>query len=327
MTSKQEDDEDHHGRILANDDAHIAEEVYKPSSFEHQKTASLSSSEVHEEEYQYQSAEEPIEYAGYGYEYNEAVETIDYRGRRMTDYDTRVVPPSLPAQPEPEDNRPSCLLVFCTILLILELGAAMIAVVYYDDLIECCGESFISASDSVTATWNRALHGIAIGYLTWVIVEFPIIALTKEPVFLFNPMIGFLLAIHMMYLTNVLNAYIIFGLECAAMLGQSFILMKLNRNAELCIHAIFNFTLCGLVTYLIIEMTRQGGYCIVDGELETVFKISTCDIGCFSDETCNICASNTTSCFIKFNEEDEISFDLWSQKDKVAAMFSMDDSP
>jgi hypothetical protein len=40
--------------------------------------------------------------------------------------------------------------------------------------------------------------------LTWTIVSGPIIAKTHEPFFLFNPMIGFLLAMHMLlYTTHV----------------------------------------------------------------------------------------------------------------------------
>jgi hypothetical protein len=187
-------------------------------------------------------------------------------------------------------------------VLLLELGAAMVAIMYWEDLMECCGVSFISDAESTTSAWNTALFAVAVAYLTWVIIEFPIISVTKEPVFLFNPMIGYLLGVHMVYVTNIFGAYLIFGLETAAMIGQTIILLQLGKNAELCIHSIFNFTMCGLVFYLIIELTKQGGYCIVDGKLESVFQIPTCDVYCTDEASCMICTANATSCFISFNQ-------------------------
>jgi hypothetical protein len=200
-----------------------------------------------------------------------------------------------------DDEQSTTLTVWCTLVLLMELGGAMLAVIYYEDLIECCGESFISDSDSTAQKWNSAMFGIGIGYLVLIIIEIPIMALKQEPVFLFNPMIGFLLSVHMLYVTETLYSYIIFGLESAAMLGQSFILIQMQRSSELCIHALFNYTMCGLVAYLIIEMTRQGGYCIVDGQLQSVFQDSTCDMGCVDDASCFVCTTNSTSCFIRFS--------------------------
>lgn len=193
------------------------------------------------------------------------------------------------------------LAIWCTLVLLLELGGAMIAVIYYTDLIECCGSSFIADSDTTAQRWNSAIFGIGIGYLVLIILEIPVVALKQEPMFLFNPMIGFLLAVHMLYVTETLYCYIIFGLETAAMLGQSFILIQMGRSSELCIHALFNYVMCGLVVYVILDMTRQGGYCIVDGQLQSVFQDSTCNIGCVDDESCFICTANSTSCFIRFD--------------------------
>ncbi|KAG7348198.1 hypothetical protein IV203_016903 [Nitzschia inconspicua] len=198
------------------------------------------------------------------------------------------------------DKRPSCLLIFTICILCLELGAAMIAVIFFEPLVECCGESFVSPSETTTETWNKALYGISVGYLVWIILDFPIVALSKEPVFLFNPMIGFLLCMHMLYVTNTTYAFAIYGLETAAMLGQSYVLMQLQRNAELCVHSIFNFIMCGIVIYALIELTRQGGYCIVGGSLQGVFTDSTCDVRCNDEASCNNCAGNATQCFIPF---------------------------
>jgi hypothetical protein len=201
------------------------------------------------------------------------------------------------------DNRPSCLLVFTFCMLFLELASAMVAVIFFEPLVECCGDSFVSTSNATTEAWNQALYGISIGYLVWIVIDFPVVAISKEPVFLFNPMIGFLLCMHMLYVTNTTYAYTIYGLETAAMFGQSYILMQLNRNAELCVHSTFNFIMCGIVIYALIEMTRQGGYCIVGGKLEGVFTESTCNVRCFDDATCNICDGNATQCFIPFQSE------------------------
>jgi hypothetical protein len=199
------------------------------------------------------------------------------------------------------DDRSSSLLVFTVCVLCLELAAATIAVIYFEPLVECCGDSFVSELDSTTNAWNQALFGISIGYLVWVIVDFPIVVLCKEPVFLFNPMIGFLLAMHMLYVTNTTFAYTIYGLETLAMLGQSYILMQLRKNVETFIHSLFNFVMSGIVVYALIELSRQGGYCIVGGELEGVFSPSTCNVRCIDEASCNICDGNTTSCFIQFS--------------------------
>ncbi|KAL3924301.1 MAG: hypothetical protein SGILL_001129 [Bacillariaceae sp.] len=198
------------------------------------------------------------------------------------------------------DNRPGCLLIFTMCMLLCELAAGIIAVMYNEPLVECCGDSFVSSSDSTTNRWNQAMFGISIGYLVWVIVDIPIIALSREPVFLFNPLIGFLLSLHMFYVTNTTFAYVIFGLESVAMIGQSYVLIRMRRTAEMCLHCIFNFTMCGIVVYALIELSRQGGYCIVGGQLEGVFTDSTCNTGCEDEASCNICDGNATSCFIQF---------------------------
>lgn len=198
------------------------------------------------------------------------------------------------------DDQSFTLTVFCMLILLIEMAAAMLAVIYYEDLIECCGESFISDSASVTQKWNSAIFGIGIGYLVLIIIEIPVVALKQEPVFLFNPMIGFLLAVHMLYVTETYYSYVIYGLETVAMFGQSLVLIQMQRNSELCIHSLFNYTTCGLVIFLLIEMSRQGGYCIVDGQLQSVFMESTCNTGCTDDASCFVCTGNATSCFIRF---------------------------
>jgi hypothetical protein len=196
---------------------------------------------------------------------------------------------------------PSCLILVCVFILILELGAAVVAVLFWDDVMECCGESAMSKTASGTEKWNLALYGIAVGYLTWTIVAFPIIKVTHEPIFLFNPMIGFFLAIHMLYVTNVLSAYIIYGLETVAMLGQTYILCQIRRRVELLIHTLANFTMSLLVIYMILHLSFEGGYCIVDGELQSIFSNSTCNKLCTDDLSCNVCTADVSSCFISFS--------------------------
>ena len=217
-------------------------------------------------------------------------------------------------QLSPEEGRHSprstWTMAFSTVVLCLELAVAMIALIFHDDIMECCDQSIFSRNEETADRWNKAMFGIAIGYLCLVVVEIPIVVLLEEPFFLFNPMIGFLLTIHMMYVTNTGQAYVMFGLESVAMLGQSIILIHMERNAEVCLHAIFNYTICGLVVYILIELTREGGYCIVDGELQTVFQESTCNMLCTDDEACFVCDidslngqvtdATNSSCFILF---------------------------
>jgi hypothetical protein len=243
------------------------------------------------------------------YDYDKEYQMEDWESHRGTELRRKVT-----SQPPPlrsvqsgfndeyyEGNKgPSCLLIFTLALLSLELGAAIIAVLFFEPFVECCGDSFVSTSDISNDSWNQALYGISIAYLTWVIVDFPVVAISKEPVFLFNPMIGFLLCMHMLYVTNTTYAYAIYGLETCAMLGQTYVLMQLHRNAELCIHSLFNFIMCGIVVYSLIELTRQGGYCIVGGSVQGVFSEATCNIHCVDEASCNVCDGNVTQCFIPF---------------------------
>jgi hypothetical protein len=198
---------------------------------------------------------------------------------------------------EEEKKGPSCLLLLCFFLLFLEFCGALLAIIYWDNIVECCGESYMSND-----TWNLALFGIAVAYLTWTIVSGPIIAKTHEPFFLFNPMIGFLLAMHMLYTTHVLNAYIIYGIETFAMLGQTYVLCQIGKRWELLIHTLANFTVSLLTIYMIISLSNDGGYCIVDGELQSIFSNSTCSNARCTDElSCHICTDEINECFISFS--------------------------
>ena len=189
-------------------------------------------------------------------------------------------------------------------VLMFEIAAATVAFLNYQDLIECCGTSIFTS----TETWNTVFYWISIAYLIVIIViEIPTLAMTHEPLFLFNPMVGFVLAMHMIYVTDTHSAYIIFGLETAAMFGQSMVLVQMqNRGLELFIHSVLNYTLCGLVLYMLIQLQEQGGYCIIDERIQSVFTVSSCNIGCIEEESCYQCEANITSCFIQFPADKEI---------------------
>lgn len=319
----EETDDDDDSAIVFDEDAQMAQahpsNVFEEGKRQHTSTTSITSSDV-------EDFNLPTEYYDTGAQEYQIEDWESYRGLEHVSYNHssrisshhRKSSSRLSSTHKQQryyedsdaeyelDNRPGCLLIFTICLLFVELAAAMIAVIYFEPLVECCGESFVSASESTTERWNQAMFGISIGYLCWVIVDMPIVAISKEPVFLFNPLIGFLLSMHMFYVTNVTYAYIIYGLETVAMLGQSYVLIRIRRNAETCIHSIFNFTMCGVVVYALIELSRQGGYCIVGGQLEGVFSDSTCDTRCVNDVTCNVCDGNATSCFIRFPTLDEL---------------------
>jgi hypothetical protein len=221
-----------------------------------------------------------------------------------------------------ERRRLNKCMYFAVLVLLLEVVAGTIAVMYYQELIECCGRSIFASTntngdssgsgesegenemnDEISAErWNIVFYWVGISYLIVIIlIEIPTLVIAIEPLFIFNPMVGFLLAMHMMYITDTKTAYIIYGLETAAMVGQSIVLVQMHRSPELCIHSILNYTLCGLVVFMLIRLTEQGGYCIVNDRIQSIFSISTCNIECIDDASCFRCDVDTSSCFIQFS--------------------------
>eukprot|EP00536_Pseudo-nitzschia_multiseries_P011099 jgi/Psemu1/27894/gm1.27894_g len=202
-------------------------------------------------------------------------------------------------------------LMWCAVaLLLLEVAGATIAVMNHQELVECCGNSIFSENESRAEQWDKTFYWIGIAYLIVIIlIEIPTLVIAQETMFLFNPMVGYLLAMQMMYATDTRNAYIIYGLESAAMLGQSIILMQMQRSPEMCIHSILNYTLSGITVYLLLRLTQQGGYCIVDDRIQSVFTESTCNMDCIDEASCFRCTgggdddlSFSTQCFIRFGE-------------------------
>ena len=126
--------------------------------------------------------------------------------------------------------------------------------------------------------------------------------IAQEPFFLCNPMVGYLLTMYMIYSGDTKNAYIMYGLETASLLGQSFVLVQMQRSAELCVHSMINYVFCGLVIYVLIQLTGQGGYCIVNNRIQSIFFESTCNVGCIDEASCFRCNidGNSTACFIRF---------------------------
>ena len=219
-----------------------------------------------------------------------------------------------------ERRRLNKCMYFAVLVLLLEVAAGTIAVMYYQELIECCGRSIFGSTSTngdssgigeggneindeiIAARWNTIFYWVGISYLIVIIlIEIPTLVIATEPLFIFNPMVGFLLAMHMMYTTDAKTAYIIYGLETAAMVGQSIVLVHMRRSPELCIHSILNYTFCGLVIYVLVRLTEQGGYCIVNDRIQSIFSASTCNIECIDDVSCFRCDVDTSSCFIQFS--------------------------
>jgi len=194
-------------------------------------------------------------------------------------------------------------MMFGVAFLLLEVAAGSIAFMNYQELTECCGNTIFSGNSE---QWNNVFYWMSISYLiTIILIEIPSLVIAIEPLFLFNPMVGFLLAMHMIYVTDTKNAYIICGLETVAMVGQSIVLVKMQRSPELCIHSVLNYTLCGLVIFMLIRLTDEGGYCIVNDRIQSIFTISTCNIDCIDDASCFRCYDDTSSCFIQFSYSSE----------------------
>lgn len=198
---------------------------------------------------------------------------------------------------------------FGVFLLLLEVAGASIAVMNYQELVECCGRSIFSENEAVGERWNKAFFYIGIIYLPVIIlIEIPTLIIAQETLFLFNPMVGYLLVMQMLYATDTKSAYIIFGLESVAMLGQSIILTQMQRGPEACIHSVLNYTFAGVTIYMLIILTQQGGYCIVDDRIQSVFSESTCNIACVDEDSCFRCTvsegddASSPHCFIRFPE-------------------------
>ena len=207
-----------------------------------------------------------------------------------------------------ERRRVGKLMYFGVFLLLLEVAGASIAVKNHQELVECCGRSIFSEDESVGERWNKIFFWVGIIYLPVIIlIEIPTLIIAQETLFLFNPMVGYLLAMQMLYTTDVRSAWIIFILETVAMLGQSCVLSQMRRRPESCLHSILNYTLGGITIYMMLKLTQQGGFCIVDDRIQSVLTEPTCNVACIDEETCFRCTSSgdetfLPQCFVRFPE-------------------------
>uniref|UniRef100_A0A7S4EIW4 Uncharacterized protein n=1 Tax=Pseudo-nitzschia australis TaxID=44445 RepID=A0A7S4EIW4_9STRA len=209
-----------------------------------------------------------------------------------------------------EKRRKNKVMVYAVALLLLEVAAATIAVMYHQDLIECCGTSIFSKNATTADRWEKTFYWIGIAYLlVLILIEIPTLIIAQETLFIFNPMVGYLLVMQMMYAADAQIAYIMYGLETVAMLGQSMVLVQMNRNPESCLHSILNYTLSGITAYLLIKLSQQGGYCIVNDRIQSVLSESTCNTNCIDEASCFRCTgggggddglSSLAQCFIRF---------------------------
>jgi len=212
---------------------------------------------------------------------------------------------------ERAEHRRVSKVMWCAVaLLLLEVAGATIAVMNHQEMVECCGNSIFSENERRAEQWNKIFYWIGIAYLiVLILIEIPTLVVAQETFFLFNPMVGYLLVMQMMYATDIWNAYIIYGLETVAMLGQSMVLVQMRRTPESCIHSLLNYALSGITVYLLLRLTQQGGYCIVNDRIQSVFSDSTCNMNCIDEASCFRCTgggdddvSSSTQCFIRFGE-------------------------
>ena len=204
-----------------------------------------------------------------------------------------------------ERKRIGKLMWFGVFLLLLEVAGAIIAVMNHQELVECCGRSIFSENESVGERWNKIFYLIGILYIPVILlIEIPALVIAQETAFLFNPMVGFLLVMQMVYVTDLKSAYIIFGLESVAMIGQSMILVQMPRSIESCIHSVVSYIFAGMTVYMIVSLSQQGGYCIVNDRIQSVFSASTCNTACIDEDSCFRCTGDdelfVTKCFIRF---------------------------
>jgi hypothetical protein len=92
-----------------------------------------------------------------------------------------------------------------------------------------------------------------------------------------------------------------YGLVTAASIGENYALWQDWNYTTLCMQIILSYAASGFVLNCIIELTWQGGYCIVGGEVESVFHDQTCNTDCDDvNIPCSVCDIAETHCFIQF---------------------------
>jgi hypothetical protein len=132
-----------------------------------------------------------------------------------------------------------------------------------------------------------------------VILQVPFIA-KGYSVAIFNPVLGFSLTLLTMYNLHRKEAWIMFGLEATATICESFVISRDGNLPILFIQMVWSLAACSFTLYCFISVTKLGGYCIVDGRLESVFQEPTCNTSCDDVETlCFVCGVEQSSCFVQ----------------------------
>jgi hypothetical protein len=185
------------------------------------------------------------------------------------------------------------------VVLALEMGVALLSLVTFDGFEECCGESIFYNAAEERIRWEQAFFWTSVAYLIIVIMQVPFVA-KGYSVTLFNPVLGFALTLLTMYNLHPKEAWIMFGLETAAALTESFGLFRDGNFTMLFVQMLWGIGACGVTLFCFISLSQQGGYCIVDGTLESVFQESTCNTSCDGVEiSCIVCDVDQPSCFIQ----------------------------
>lgn len=208
-----------------------------------------------------------------------------------------------PSYYEPKRIRTRSTTFISFLVLALELCVALLSLVTFDGFEECCGESiFYDDSPDQRKTWDLAFFWTSVAFMILVVLQVPL-TYKGYNVALFNPVLGYSLTVLTYYNVHRKEAWIMFGVETFATICESWVLWKDRKFLKLFVQMLFCYAACGVTSYVFATLEQQGGYCIVDGKLESVFEESTCNMDCGEDDVdeCYICDANagTSTCFIQ----------------------------
>jgi hypothetical protein len=188
-------------------------------------------------------------------------------------------------------------------VLALEMILATLAIISFDGQVECCDDHWLYDSEKGQDTWDKIFLWVSVGYLSWAVLSIVFVAVKEYHVALLNPLIGFTLAYFTLYNAQRWEALTMYGLETAAMLLESFVLVRDQKYSLLGLQMLVVYVASGIGLYCIMAVSKDGGYCIVDGTLQSVFQNSTCNMDCDDvDIPCFVCnvVDEPSSCFIPF---------------------------
>jgi len=184
--------------------------------------------------------------------------------------------------------------------LACEIAVGIISIVTFDGFQECCGESFLYDTASRQDQWEKAIFWTAIAYAGICAIQIPCV-LRGSHFHVYNSIIGLAIAYFTIYNGQHWEAILMVALETAATLCESFVLVQENKYSLLCLQIMLMWSACAFTIFLVTSLAKQGGFCIVDGNLEFIFSELSCESDCNDvDVSCSVCDGEEPSCFILF---------------------------